>query len=658
MVVGKKKPGTTGIGLSLRDDAEEQLARSPKHSPDLEGQTPEQLIHELRVHQIELETQADELRRVNLALVESRDKYLDLYDFAPVGYITLNDRALITEVNLCGAKTLLGVPREDLVNHGLGRFIAPGYPEIWDQYFIKVLKLGDKQICTLMLQRGDGSVFPARLESVRITGCNVATTVRMAISDISDVRRAEEALKESRQRITFSLESAELGAWELDLVTHKAWRSLRHDQIFGYEELLPEWTYEMFLDHVVPEDRPIVDTKFGKALENCSAWDFECRIQRKDGAICWIWAKGRPEYNDLHEPVKMYGIVQDITGRKRADEEIKLSFERFKTILDGLDALVYVIDVETFELLFINKYGKNTWGEIEGQTCWKTIQSGQKGPCPFCTNDRLIGRDGNPTGVYQWEFQNTKTGKWYDCRDSAIRWLDGRIVRLEIATDITGRKKVEEALQESEERFRDLFNKANDAIYLYEYKPGQQYGHIIEANEVACRMLQYSHDELLHMRIDQIRVPDELESVRVRMNQHSMERRRTFETRHRRRDGTCIPIEENSDFFVLKGRKVVLAIARDITERKKTEEKVRKSLVQIESDLEQMALFNDQIRNPVAVIIGLLERETESKTNTVIREQAYKINALVTTLDHQYRDSEKVREFLRKHYDFYQGRNL
>jgi PAS domain-containing protein len=276
-------------------------------------------------------------------------------------------------------------------------------------------------------------------------------------------KKAENALRESGQRFSFSQEAAELGTWELDLMKHTAWRSLRHDQIFGYEKLLPEWTYEMFLNHVLFEDRSMVDTKFKKALENFSDWDFECRIHRKDDTIRWIWAKGRPEYNDLHEPTKMFGIVQDITGRKRAEEEIKRSFERFKAVMDGLDALVYVVDMKTYDLLFINKSGKDIWGEIEGQTCWKIIQSGQSGPCPFCTNNRLVGSNGNPTGVYHWEFQNTVTRKWYDCRDSAIRWLDGHLVRLEIATDITERKQAEDTIALTSRKLTLM----NDVTYQY-----------------------------------------------------------------------------------------------------------------------------------------------------------------------------------------------
>lgn len=177
-----------------------------------------------------------------------------------------------------------------------------------------------------------------------------------------------------------------------------------------------------------------------------------------------VWRTGVPESHpaSLYKDARMSGwrenfiyklpsgeiaaIYNDITERIQAEEEMKRSFDRFKSIMDGLDALVYVVDMETYDLLFINKYGKDIWGDIEGQTCWETIPNGQTGPCPFCTNDRLVDRKGNPTGVYHWEFENTVSGAWFDCRDTAIQWLDGRLVRLEIATDITNRKRFEEKI--------------------------------------------------------------------------------------------------------------------------------------------------------------------------------------------------------------------
>ena len=126
------------------------------------------------------------------------------------------------------------------------------------------------------------------------------------------------------------------------------------------------------------------------------------------------------------------------------------------TILDSIDALVYVADMDTYELIFINKYGRDIWGDIQGKICWQTLQGGRDGPCEFCTNDRLIDKDGKPTGVHVWEFQNTVNKCWYQCRDEAVPWIDGRLVRMETATDITERKLIEEQLETAKIRAEDL----------------------------------------------------------------------------------------------------------------------------------------------------------------------------------------------------------
>lgn len=125
--------------------------------------------------------------------------------------------------------------------------------------------------------------------------------------------------------------------------------------------------------------------------------------------------------------------------------------DTLRTILDSLDALVYVSDLETYELLYLNAYGRQLWGEPKDRKCWQVLQGDQTGPCAFCTNDRLVNSGGEPTGVYVWEFQNTNNQRWYQCRDLALNWTDGRLVRLEVATDITDRKEAEERLRRAVE---------------------------------------------------------------------------------------------------------------------------------------------------------------------------------------------------------------
>lgn len=133
-------------------------------------------------------------------------------------------------------------------------------------------------------------------------------------------------------------------------------------------------------------------------------------------------------------------------GRRQVEEALRSSEERFATVMNSLHALMYVADMETYELLFVNQHTRDIFGAREGQICWQVLQAGQTGPCDFCTNKYLV-EDGQPTGLYTWEFQNTVNKRWFHIQDQAIRWVDGRLVRMEVATDVTALKETEKALQ-------------------------------------------------------------------------------------------------------------------------------------------------------------------------------------------------------------------
>jgi len=127
--------------------------------------------------------------------------------------------------------------------------------------------------------------------------------------------------------------------------------------------------------------------------------------------------------------------------------------QRLMTVLNAMEAQIYLADMDTHELLFMNRSAIQAFSEGVGRPCYQVLQ-GLNAPCPFCTNDKLVNPDGTPTGVYRWEFQNRINHRWYDLRDCALRWTDGRLVRLEIATDITERKEAELRCQDHEYRWR------------------------------------------------------------------------------------------------------------------------------------------------------------------------------------------------------------
>ena len=135
-------------------------------------------------------------------------------------------------------------------------------------------------------------------------------------------------------------------------------------------------------------------------------------------------------------------------GLLKSLSDLRMDYSFLFSVLEGMDAFVYVADMDTYEVLMVNKKMREVFGtDLVGRRCYEALQVGQYGPCPFCTNDRIVS-DGQPTEPYAWKFQNTVTGRWFRCVDRAIAWPDGRLVRMEAAFDITD---VELAAQKTEE---------------------------------------------------------------------------------------------------------------------------------------------------------------------------------------------------------------
>ncbi len=187
----------------LRRKAESRISRKQevslpqKNSPE----DMEKLIHELQVHQIELEMQNDELRKAQEEVEESRSKYIDLYDFAPVGYFTLDNKGMILEANLTGAG-LLGIERGLLLKTPFFLFIVADDQDLFRECQRKVFQIPGRQSCEVRLKRRNDDPFWVSLESVAVEDPDGKLKgVRVTLSDITERKRAEDTLKRSESRL-------------------------------------------------------------------------------------------------------------------------------------------------------------------------------------------------------------------------------------------------------------------------------------------------------------------------------------------------------------------------------------------------------------------------------------------------------------------------
>ena len=199
---GRRGAASSGEALRKRAEeiAREKRARTPDNMEALSSEQARQTLHELQVHQIELEVQNEQLRGAQAELEASRARYFDLYDLAPVGYFTVSEPGLILEANLTAA-TLLGVSRSALVKRPLSHFILPEDQDVYYRHRKEIFETGAPQVCEMRLVKKDGDPFWARVEATAAQDADGALVCRAAVSDISERKKAEAELARHRDHL-------------------------------------------------------------------------------------------------------------------------------------------------------------------------------------------------------------------------------------------------------------------------------------------------------------------------------------------------------------------------------------------------------------------------------------------------------------------------
>jgi PAS domain S-box-containing protein len=493
----------------LRNQAQQLQRKNSKDFKKIPAKDIPILIHQLQVHQIELEMQNDELLKTQMELEESRNKYMDLYDFASIGYFSFDRNGLILEVNLAGAD-LLGVERANLLKAPFSHYITRDDQDIFWLHHRDVFETKTRQICEVRLKRKDGKWFYARLESIaQWDSEGNFNQLRTAISDISELKRAEAVLRKAHNKLEEQVEerTAEL---------RKATEQLKHEieerkqaekmldkqnqelcgrvkelcclysianliedsgnslneTLQGIVDLIPSaWQYpEITCARLILEGK-----EFGTMNFRDTIWKQTCNIivqGERIGTLEVCLVEERPEMDEgsfLKEERQLINAIAKrlakVIEHQRADRALKESEEKYRSLVESTKDSIYLMDRDC-RYLFINKKHLSRFGlpadKVVGRTYgeFHSVAEAKE----FVKKAKEVFETGKSIS---YEYRSQRDGGYYLRTLSPVKGTDGMATALTVVSkDITELKQSEKSLHESEEKYRLFVEYANDAIFV------------------------------------------------------------------------------------------------------------------------------------------------------------------------------------------------
>ncbi len=376
------------------------------------------------------------------ALIREKNDYLEnLISIANVPIIIWDTSLLVTRLNHA-CEHLIGRMSDDVIGKSIEMLIPPDQTDRSMRLFRTTTEGVRLEAVKMDILRKDGSIRTVLWNSATLysqDGDQPVVTIAQG-RDITDEIRLEQEKDAALVQIQKNL--AQLAVLNDEIRNPLA-------VIMGYVDLYEDKEYEGEIVEQVQRVNDIVTNLDKRWIQSEKVLNairkhynlFVPGSETESGQLLL------DQLDELSDEI----TEQAASGSPLLPEEIQAELYM---ILDSIDAVIYVADMETYDLLYLNNRGRMLYGDIAGRKCHEALFNATD-VCSFCTNRHLLDGSG-PVGVYSWEVKNPKTGRWYDCRDRAIRWPNGRMVRLEIATDITERKETEETLRQTIEDLRDF----------------------------------------------------------------------------------------------------------------------------------------------------------------------------------------------------------